>query len=271
MRFVRSITAMAVVTAVIPLAAGGAAAAAPSNDTSANAKVVTLGFSEVLDTSAATTDADDTQLNTNCGAPATDASVWYVIQGTGSGIVVDVSGSDYSAGVLVGTGTPGALDIVACGPGAVGFLGESGQSYWVLAIDDQSDGAGNGGNLAISFNEAPPPPTVDIQVNPRGYVNTRTGVASISGWYTCTGGDFIDLFGDARQSVGRFLIRGSFGFSDFGTCDGTRRPWAADVFPENGKFAGGKAMTVAIAFACGPFECRDGYAEQVVQLSGRRK
>ncbi len=62
-----------------------------------NATPVTLGFREVLDTTDATTDAQDDQLHETCGAPATDASVWYVLEGTGTGVVVDVSSSDYFA------------------------------------------------------------------------------------------------------------------------------------------------------------------------------
>jgi hypothetical protein len=60
-----------VFTLVPPLAL----AAPPSNDTFASATLVDFGFSEVLDTTEATTDGDDAQLNASCGAPATDASV----------------------------------------------------------------------------------------------------------------------------------------------------------------------------------------------------
>lgn len=77
--------------------------------------------------------------------------------------------------------------------------------------------------------------------------------------------------GDVRQNVGRFTITGSFGFFDFGTCDGEPRPWTADVFPFNGKFAGGKTLTIAFGFSCGSFECSDSYTEQTVQLRGGRK
>jgi len=55
--------------------------------------------------------------------------------------------------------------------------------------------------LSISFNAAPPPPSVDITVNRFGQVNARTGVATISGIYTCANGDFIDASVDARQDV----------------------------------------------------------------------
>lgn len=267
----RRIAVLVLAFGAFSAAALPAVAAAPGNDLSSGATEVTVGFSQVLDTTEATTDGDDTQLNTNCGAPATEASVWYTIVGTGGGVIIDVSQSDYSAGVAIGVGTPGALELVNCGPGTVGLFGEPGVTYYVLAFDDQLDGTGIGGNLSISFNEAPPPPTVDITVNKYGTVNARTGVATISGTYTCTNGDFIDVFGSARQAVGRFFINGYFGFFDSGTCDGLTHPWTAQVFGDNGKFAGGKAMTVTFGFSCGVFECAEGYSEQVVQLRGGRK
>lgn len=264
-------TAVATLVTASLLGAAPAWAAAPANDTSGGATAASLGFSEVLDTTEATTDSDDAQLNESCGAPSTDASVWYTLVGTGTGVVVDVSASDYPAGVLVGVGSPGSLDTVSCGPGATAFFAESGATYYVLAIDDQSDGGGNGGSLDISFHEAPPPPTVDITVDPTGTVNTRTGVAHLTGTYTCTDADFIEVFGDVTQPVGRFAVRGFFDFFDVGTCDGTTHTWSADVFPDNGKFAGGKAMTVAFAFACGAFECGEGFTEQTVRLRGGRR
>jgi Family of unknown function (DUF6299) len=268
MRLVRFAIGLPVALLVLPLAAETAFAAPPSNDTFAGATPATTGFSQVLDTGQATTDADDAQLNESCGAPATDASVWYAFAGTDTGVVVDVSQSDYSAGVLVGTGTQGNLVTETCGPGTVAFFAAAGTTYYVLAIDDQLDGSDNGGTLSISFNEVPPPPTVDITVNRSGRFNAHTGVATISGTYACTNGDFIDVFVDARQNVGRFTILGSGDFFDFGTCDGTRRSWSAAVVPQNGKFKGGKAMTVSFWFSCGPFECADGFVEAKVQLRG---
>jgi hypothetical protein len=248
-----------------------ALAAAPANDTFPGATVASVGFSEVLNTTEATTDADDAQLNTNCGAPATDASVWYAIDGTDTTVIVDVSGSDYSAGVLVGVGSQGNLDLVTCGPGAVAFFAAAGTTYYLIAIDDQLNGDGlNGGQLSISFNEAPPPPTVDITVNRYGTFNSKTGTATISGTYTCTNGDFIDLFVDARQRVGRLFIFGSGEFFDFGTCDGTSHTWSAEVLPQNGLFKGGKSLTVNFAISCGPFECGVGFVEQTVQLRGKK-
>lgn len=246
-----------------------ALAAVPSNDTFGNATTVTVGFSEVLDTTEATTDADDAQLNESCGAPATDASVWYAIEGTGATVIIDVAASDYTAGVLVGIGTQGSLKTVACGPDAVAFFAEAGTTYYALAIDDQYDGGGNGGSLTITFGEAPPPPTIEFTVNRTGTVNTKTGVATVSGTFTCENGDFIDIFVDARQNVGRFSISGYGEFFEFGTCDGTSHTWSADIFSGNGKFAGGKLATVNFAYSCG-FDCGSSYIEATVMLRGTR-
>jgi hypothetical protein len=80
------------------------------------------------------------------------------------------------------------------------------------------------------------------------------------------------VFVDARQNVGRLIsIFGSGSYSDSGTCDGVPHTWAADVFPQSGKFAGGKTMTVTFSFSCGPFECTDGFVEQTIQLRGGPK
>ena len=269
MRLTRSVTVLLATALLIALQAAPAAAAPPSNDTFGGATVASLGFSEQLDTTEATTDADDAQLNASCGAPATDASVWYELTAAADGgVVVDVSQSNYSAGVLVGTGTQGSLELVACGPGTVGFATVAGTTYYVLAIDDQLDGAGNGGTLQISFNEAPPPPTVDITVDPVGRFDPQTGAAVLTGTYTCSNADFIDVFVEARQAVGRFVVVGFFGFFDAGTCDGTPHSWSATVFGDNGTFAGGKAMTVTFAFSCGAFQCADDFVEQTVRLRG---
>ena len=54
-------------------------------------------------------------------------------------------------------------------------------------------------------------------------------------------------------------------------CDGEVHRWSAEVFPENGTFAGGKAMTVAIGFSCSILFCTDAFVEQAVQLKGGGK
>ncbi|MGH7444791.1 MAG: DUF6299 family protein [Longimicrobiales bacterium] len=247
-------------------------ASVPSNDLFSGATVVTVPFSEVLNTTEATTDADDAQLNASCGAPATDASVWYAFTpGADAVVVVDVAQSDYSAGVLVGVGTQGNLSTVTCGPGAVSFFATAHTAYYVLAIDDQLDGAGNGGSLSISFSEVQATTLDAFTVDPFGKFDAQTGIATISGTYACRHGDFLEAFVDARQNVGRLVtIFGSGSFFASGTCDGASHTWAADVFPQSGKFGGGRAMTVTVAFTCGALNCADGYVERTVKLRGKK-
>jgi hypothetical protein len=253
-------------------AAGPVLAAAPANDTYPNRQAIAVGFTDTVDTTEATTDAVDTEINANCGAPATDASVWYELTPSADmGIVVDVSASNYTAGVIIASGSPGSFTLENCGPGASAWSALSGVTYTILVFDDQFDGSGNGGTLEINVAEAPPPPEVTLTVNPRGTFNSQTGTATISGSVTCTGEaefSFIDVF--VRQKVGRLFIDGA-GFIEGFTCDGTTQAWSVEAFPFNGIFKGGRAITVTFALACGPFQCGESFDESIVMLSGKRK
>ncbi|MEX2554192.1 MAG: DUF6299 family protein [Actinomycetota bacterium] len=257
MRSRRSLTAFAVFAAVM-LQVASVSAASPSNDTIGGATAIgAIPFTQTIDTSEATTDAQDAALNELCGAPATDASVWYSLQGTGSDVFIDVSSSNYSAGVLVGSGTPGALELVACGPGAIAFTAEAGVSYFILAIDDEFDGGGNGGQLTISLTPPPPPPVISVTVDKSGTVDTDTGFATVGGTVTCSGEgvEFAGVDGTLKQAS-RTHARKTDGF--FFTevpCDGGTHPWTAEVRPNGADFAPGTASLNVNAFACNFFSC----------------
>ena len=246
-----------------------ALAAAPSNDTYAGS--VTIGsipFSDALDTTEATTDADDTEWNLSCGAPATDASVWYTFtSATDQGVLVDTAGSDYTTGIAAVSGSPGSFVTEACGPDAIAFFAAAGVTYSIVVFDDQFDGAGNGGMLSLSVETAPPPPAVDVTVDPTGTFNAQTGSATISGTVTCTGEiDFAFIDVQLSQRVGRFIVSG-FGSTDF-PCDGTTHAWSVEVFGQNGLFKGGRAVSVTFALACDPFQCGEDFEETTVRLKG---
>jgi len=271
-RLLASSSAVAAAALLSTVAAAPAYAAAPANDTFAGALAVgALPFTTSQDTSEATTDADDAEANQNCGAPVTDASVWYSFTAPASdeAIIVDVSSSSYSAGVLVVTGSPGSFVIQACGPGATAFLTVAGETYHFMIIDDQSDGSGNGGTMVMTVDTAPPPPDVDITVDPRGTVD-KAGTATLSGTMSCTGEvQFAFVEVSIVQRVGRGSIDG-FGFVET-PCDGTDRPWSVQISPFIGgsKFAGGKAASVTFGVACGPVFCGEDFEERTVQLSRR--
>lgn len=243
-------------------------AAAPGNDAPGGATPVSLGDHITQDTTEATTDATDAEVNTGCGAPATDASVWYsYTAAVDGGVIIDGSASDYPAGFLVFEGTPAADSLVTCGPGTVGLSASAGTTYTIMAIDDGSDGTpGVGGNLVLDVTEAPPAPTVDLNVDPTAKVD-RYGNVLVTGSYSCTDGEFVEISAQLTQTVGRLKING-YGFTfEEGTCDGASHPFTMPIVGDNGKFAGGKAASISFAYACGAFECAEGYNEQTIRLS----
>jgi hypothetical protein len=240
-------------------------AAPPSNDLYARSTDITsLPFSETVDTTEATTDLDDEELHALCPeAPAIAASVWYTFTPTGdTGVMVDVSGSDYPAGVIVATGSPGSFDFVACNAFQVGFDATGGTTYTILAFDFGEAGAG--GNLSITVDEAIVP-TMDVTVDPVGSFDPQTGSATITGTATCSSDaaiGFIDI--ELRQQVGRFVVSG-FGTTEV-VCDDTEQPWSAEVTSFNGLFKGGRAAVLAFGSACGEFFCGQDVEDVTVQL-----
>jgi hypothetical protein len=247
-----------------------AQAAPPSNDTFAGSvAIASLPFNATLDTTEATTDADDAEANQICGAPATDASVWYSYTApTDGALLVDVTKSDYSAGVLAVLGTPGSFEIYACGPGAIAFPTTAGVTYNLMIIDDQFDGTGNGGTMVLNVDEAPPTPIITATVNPIAKFS-KDGSATVSGTITCSAQAdiaFVDV--ELHQRVGRGEVVGAGEVVP--NCDATTTPWSVQIFPAFGtKFAGGKAASLTFAVACGLLDCSIDYQEHIVQLSRR--
>jgi Rieske Fe-S protein len=258
-----AVTASMVVVTALP-----ASAAPPSHDTIDGAKVISeVPFSEIVDTTEATTDAEDAAINTNCGAPATNGSVWYSLTASGSAAayLVDVSQSDFTAGVIVATGTPGNLSLVTCGPQSVGFEVTPGTTYFLMAFSDNPDVVG--GQLSISVTEASPPPKVSMTINEVGRVNTKTGAATVSGTYTCDGqADFTVLQGRLSQKQGDIHVVGNFEQLDL-PCGGTFK-WSATIAPESGKFKRGEAASLALVAACNQLGCNVYETLDVLRLRG---
>jgi len=245
--------------------AAPASAAPPANDTFAGAKTIaSLPFSDMLDTTQATTDATDMEANKNCGAPATEASVWYKFTPSSDMTVgVDVSQSDYDAGVIVVTGSPGNLTLVSCNPAADAFSATAGTTYYIMAFDDTFGGT-TGGNLQIDVSEVVPP---EAHISLDGAtINPHTDAVTASGTFTCANASDVTAIDVAvRQNVGRFTITG-FNNGSADPCDGQPHPWSVDVTGDDGRFGGGKATIDAFLIACGPFDCATDEVTQTVQL-----
>ena len=127
-----------------------ASAAPPSNDLFANATPIELDFSEVVDTTEATTGEPEDAAGFECGAPAVDASIWYrlTVDST-QWVILSTSTDSYSSGANVFVEFGGDLFCIAGAGGGPFFLAEPGE-YLIQVVDDQLDGGGNGGTVEFS-------------------------------------------------------------------------------------------------------------------------
>ena len=267
MNVVRALVATVVVGSFLPLSAAAATAAPPTSDTRAGARRLALGASVVLDTTEATTDADDVAANASCGAPATDASVWFSYKAAvDGGVVVDVSASDYSAGVIVATVSANGFQLVACGPLTVAFPAHAGTRYLILAFDDQGNGTGNGGELHITLSAAPPPPTFDFRIDKVARFVPEKGAVVVTGLFTCTNADYVVISGQLTERRDGFNSIGFFGFNST-VCDGSIQPIRKQFRARFGRFSPGNAGLVSLGFACGHLECHVGFVHQRVVVT----
>jgi hypothetical protein len=250
-------------TALVSYAAGSAyAAAPPANDESTGAVVLHLGDQVNEDTTQATTNAGDDALNANCGAPATNASVWFKYTPTKDrNVILDTSASDYSSGMMVFKGTPTPNSLRACGPGSVGIRAKAGKTYYVMAFSDTDV---NGGNLVLTLNNAPTP-HVHVTVAKHGLA-FHGGAAQIHGTYSCTHAEsFAGVDSHLLQRAGRLKIQADSGTNV--TCDGRTHPWSTRLVSPVGTYAKGAAKAKATIFACGVIQCSHIKVKRDVHLS----
>jgi len=246
------------------------AAGPPPNDSIAGATVIkALPFSDTVDTTKATTDADEEAAGQPCrdfGAPAIEKSVWYTYTASADiTLRVNTSASSYTTGIASYSGAPSAATFISCAPGQLLTSVATAQTVYWMIFGDQPGSPG--GTLRITVEEAPPPPEVSLTVDPLGTFDATSGSATISGTVTCTGtADFGQISGNVTQTVGRFTINGFF-FTSF-TCDGTTQTWTATTTFSSGKFAGGPATVQAFAFACNVSGCGQADVTQKVRLRG---
>lgn len=262
----RALAVLALVTSMVVASPGPAVAAGPpGNDAPSGAVPLQLGVPVVQDTREATTDADDAALNAGCGAPATNASVWYSFtSATARNVVLDASGSDYGVGFLVFQGTPSPDTLVDCGPQLLALQAQAGTTYTVMVFSD-TDAVG--GTLDLTLSAAPPRPRVRISLALHGRA-FRNGDARLRGTYSCTSADSAQFFGTLLQRAGRLKIRGDFFIVR--RCDGRRHRWFARVVSPFATYARGRARGTATVTACGPFECADVSTAHRVRLRGPR-
>jgi hypothetical protein len=249
--------------ALVPLAAGRASAASPGNDEATGAVTLVVGHPVTQDTTEATTNAADDALNLdNCGAPATNASVWYQYSPSVPGnVVLDATASSYSAGLMVFKGTPTDASFRACGPGLVGLHLKAGKTYTIMAFSDTVGVIG--GTLVLSLKNAPTP-RVHVSVAKPG-VASHGGAARIHGRYSCTHDmTFAGVAAHLYQRAGRLKIQ-----ADSETrirCNGMSHHWSARLVSQVGTYAEGHAVAKVAIDVCGLLVCREDTAKSSIHL-----
>ena len=147
----------ALVTSTV-VSAGPAWGAPPANDDIGGAVVITdpLPFTFSESTVEATTSPEEAAFNSFCGAPVLEQGVWFTATPPQDGnIAVDVTASDYSVGILVLTGTPGALTPINCAPGRIGGPVTAGETYYLLIFGDGLTTATSGNLVMTVANSFP--------------------------------------------------------------------------------------------------------------------
>jgi hypothetical protein len=262
MKALRLLIPATLAVALVPFAAAPALAAPPANDVPGGALVLHRGDRVTQDTTEATTDAADEALNENCGAPATNASVWYQFTpAKDRKVVLDATHSSYSTGVMVFKGLPTPDSLLTCGPDAAALRAKAGKTYYFMVF---SVTPVNGGTLDMRFTKAFPP-HVRVSLAKRG-VAFHGGAAQIHGAYFCEHGESF-AFTDAHlfQRAGRLKIQAD---SDNRIrCNGKRHHWSARLVSPVGTFARGRAAARVTIIACGYLECRQAVAKRHVRLA----
>jgi len=230
------------------------------NDDIANARVIpSIPFDESTDTSCSTWD-NPTPAGWCYGWY--NRNVWYKLTLPQSHFVrVSTEGSSYEAPIDVYTGTPGALNHIACNHPAVEFRAPEGQPVYLMV-------SGEGGNLVLHVEDLGP--ALDFQVLIKGgTVNAKTGAATLNGVVQCNKAVSVNIWGELRQRLGRgTMIIG--GFETRAECiPGAGSPWSVTVRSNQGAYGGGSAEVVGNAWGCASGDDCDEYRiEQVIKMKG---
>ena len=257
--------------------AGPAAAAAPGNDTKAGAVVIpnSLPYNYTQSTTEATVDSGESAASSYClgvGAPAFEHAVWFkatIPAGLTQAIRVDVSASDYGAGIAVLLDNGGTLSAIDCVPGAYVTPGApAAGTYYLVVFGDGTTATtvATSTSRSISFHRRPtfPSPSTRPGLQPR---KAEPGSPELSPASAMVRMAVFSVDGSITQTVGRLIISSYFSSGQSIPCDGETYPWQAYAPPTNGKFSGGKSITVSTAFGCNDAGCNAGYAEATVRLN----
>lgn len=266
----RPLAAPTVVAVLLVAAAAPAAAAPPTNDAIASATAVTtLPFADSLDTTEATRSSDEP-----FGCFDADATVWYAFTPASDTFVeFNTLGSDYDTTLEVYEGEPTDETLLTCNDDVFESLqsralfdAAAGTTYYVMV-----GALGEAGQLELAAFQtvSPPPVALSLTLDGGRVVDPPNRTAYLTGTISCENADFVDVFGELEQRVGRVIISGYGG--EFLPCEGGPVPFELRIEGDNGLFVPGRADAFVSAFACNDFECGDVSVEQEVRLRRARR
>jgi hypothetical protein len=105
---------------------------------------------------------------------------------------------------------------------------------------------------------------LNVSLREKGSVDSRSGLATLTGTVTCTRQATILLYGSLRQLIAaRVELQGEFSVAV--TCSPPQSEWTVEVVASNGRFKAGKAYAAVTAFNC-DFHCHSSDASAAVRL-----
>jgi len=232
----------------------------PSHDTKAGALDITPETTLDSDSTAATTDPDDSQ---PCGPSR--ATVWHRFVPTSDGRYrAQVNAEGFSPSLTVGRQTADGILPLACvnaSDSPTFFPVSAGQTYYLLVGDATGP---RGGPYHLTLASAPPiVPTLTI--DRAGSVDRGSGAAVVSGSVTCSE--------PASLRLGVFVsqrgVQGSVFPADPIACGPAPVAWSAAVLPEAGSFSAGPADVLAGGTAFTQVDYGSAEASATVTLRNR--
>jgi hypothetical protein len=140
-------------------------------------------------------------------------TVWYSLTSSeATYITASTAGTNYSNQLSVWTGQRANLERVDAwwgGESAVRFAAAADTTYYLMI--GSYYGAADPAllNLSVDTWVPPRPLEVELTIDPTGTVNTKTGVATVSGSVSCSAAAWFSLSVDVHQRMGRFQVLGN--------------------------------------------------------------
>jgi hypothetical protein len=245
----------------------------PPNDDFGNAtRITSLPYTNVVNTTLATTSVDDPTACSEAGA-----TVWYSFT-PAEDLFIDVNtaASDYFTVLGVYTGARGALQLFYCNGGNDSkFAIFAGTTYFFM-VGANFPANPPGGHLVFTVTGRPAL-KIGVSVDTVGSVDTKTGVATIQGTVNSSRPVTIFVSGVLRQKVGRLhIINGEFGNPPSVISQGSpvlvfctgQCPWSVRIVSADGAFGGGYAFVSISGFASDRDEFAGSQLSETVHLDG---